>query len=148
MRYLLDENLDRKTAVAMDAIAAPGDAFAHILSVADEGTPDERIPALCRQHGFATLISVNVKDFGARKVIYQALLDEGVNVVVVRAGKAKLKVATQLSILSGAYERVHALFAAADGPSLIRVSAGGAAQIRSLQELEEEFAAGDRPTLP
>ena len=148
MRYLLDENLDRKTAVAMDAIAADRDAFAHILGIADEGTPDEDIPALCRRHGFETLISVNVKDFGARKVIYQALLDEGVNVVVIRAGRAKLKIATQLSILSGAYERVRALFAAADGPGLIRVSAGGTAQIRSLQELEEEFAAGDRSPLP
>lgn len=148
MRYLLDENLDAKTAAAMDAIAAEGDGFAHILTIAAEGTPDQDIPALCRHHDFDILVSVNVKDFGARKLIYQALLDAGVNVIVIRAGKAKLKVATQVSILSGAYERVRILFAMADGPALIRVTAGGTAQLRSLQDLEDEFAAGDRPHLP
>ncbi len=89
-----------------------------------------------------------MKDFGAKKVIYQALLDDGVNVVVVRAGRSKLKIATQVSILSGAYERVRTLWATADGPALVRVSAGGAAELRSLRDLEEEFAAGDRSRLP
>lgn len=148
MRYLFDENLDRKTAAAMDAIASNDDGFAHILTIADAGTADEDIPALCRQYGFDVLVSVNVKDFGAKKVIYQALLDKGVNVVVVRGGKAKLKVATQLSILAAAYERVRTLFATADGPALIRVTSGGSAQLRTLQDLQEEFAAGDRFHLP
>ncbi len=148
MRYLLDDNLDPKTAVAMNAIAARGDGFAHILTIADEGTADDDIPGLCRQHGFEVIVSVNVKDFGAKKVIYQALLDDGVNVVVVRAGRSKLKIATQVSILSGAYERVRTLWATADGPALVRVSAGGAAELRSLRDLEEEFAAGDRSRLP
>lgn len=148
MRYLLDENLDGKTAAAMDAIAADNDGFAHILTIAGEGTADEDIPTLCRQHGFEVLVSANVKDFGAKKLIYQALLKEGVNVVVIRAGKAKLKIATQLSILSGAYERVRMLFATADGPALIRVTAGGTAELRTLHALEEEFAAGERHPLP
>ena len=148
MRYLLDENLDAKTAAAMDAIAAAGDGFAHLLTIAEEGTADEDIPTLCRQHGFEVLVSANVKDFGAKKVIYQALLNEGVNVLVIRAGKAKLKIAIQLSILSGAYERVRMLFATANGPAMIRVTAGGAAELRTLKALEEEFAAGDRRTLP
>lgn len=147
MRYLLDENLDAKTAAAMDAIAAEGDGFAHILTIANEGTHDQDIPALCRQHDFDVLVSVNVKDFGARKLIYQALLDAGVNVIVIRAGNANSRSPRRCRSFR-VHMSVRVLFAMADGPAWIRVAAGGTAQLRSLQDLEDEFAAGDRPHLP
>ena len=46
--------------------------------------PDERVPGICRREGAAALLSINVHDFAARLVYFQALLGAGVSAIVLR----------------------------------------------------------------
>lgn len=78
MKYLLDEQLDEVVAAAMAPIAAKfGDEFVHILALRAQGTSNNEIPALCRDESIQCLVSANVRDFGARKFHFQALLAKG-----------------------------------------------------------------------
>lgn len=139
MNFLLDEQLHDTAAKALDALGAPaGNRFSYIVEHAGHGTLDEDIPALCRRLGVGVLVTANVKDFGARKRYYEALLDQDVRVVVVRFGRAKPTPAIQVSILAGQYARICALLEESEVPCLIRVTASGA-QRRTLEELIAEI---------
>jgi hypothetical protein len=106
------------------------------------GTKDRAIPALCRQHGFDTLATANVKDFGARLPLYQSLLENGVSVVVVRPGRETLTPEVQLSILS-LHSREIARKLAGSPPTLIRVTRSDVKE-RTLDELLDEILGEDR----
>jgi hypothetical protein len=116
-----------------------GDEFLHILDIAEPGAKDEDIPALCRQHGIDVLITLNVKDFGARKHYYPALLDAGVSVIVVRPGKQRLDAGQQVALLSSHFERITRTFDEAEAPLLMRVT-HSAAVVRDLEELIAEVS--------
>ena len=149
MKSLVDECLDPVLPDVLNPMgAAVGDEFVHLTSVAPAGTDDLDIPAICQREGISVLITVNVKDFGARKVVYEALLEAGVHVVVIRPGKLKLHLPQQVALFAGAYERIRVLVDAADGPVLIRVTPGGAAESRTLEELLAEFDDSDRRRAP
>lgn len=60
--------------------------FDHINSISP-GAQDPDIPNLCYEYGFVALVTVNVKDFGARRFIFEALLKAGISVVVLRPSK-------------------------------------------------------------
>jgi hypothetical protein len=142
VNFLLDEDLKQTIAPVLDALGKEnGDSFAHILDHTASGTLDENIPALCRERGIQTLITVNVRDFGAKKVYYQALLDAQIHVVVIRPGKLKLFRERQVGIISMHYQAIKQHLEAATGPTLVRVTPGGA-EPRTLDELVEEFTDG------
>jgi len=65
-------------------VLAPSAEFAHLLDVAAISTADPDIPAICQRESFAVLVSINVKDFGARKHIYDAVISAGIHVLVLR----------------------------------------------------------------
>jgi hypothetical protein len=148
VNFLLDEQLHESAARALDALGVVNDDhFTYILDHAEQGTDDDDIPALCKNHGVQTLVTANVKDFGARKRYYEALLAEGIHVVVVRFGKAKPLPHIQVALLSAQYERIRHVLHDADGPTLVRVTASGA-EPRSLEELIAEFQADGNEPLP
>jgi hypothetical protein len=78
VNHLLDEQMHETTARSLDALGnLDGRAFWHILDYRGPGTPDDEIPALCAEIDAQCLVTANVKDFGARKRYYEALLDAG-----------------------------------------------------------------------
>lgn len=144
MKYLLDEQLDEVVAESMTPIGTKfGDEFTHILAIRDQGTPDQEIPVLCRNEGAECLISANVRDFGARKFYYQALLTEGLHVVVLRPGKGKFYEEEQLSLLSRSYRRIRSITGTATEPRMLACTPSNVRD-RSIEDLIEEFDRGRR----
>lgn len=87
MKVLLDENLWASLPAALNVFyERHGLDFHHINSISP-GAQDPAIPNLCYERGFTALITVNVKDFGARRFIFEALLESGISVVVLRPSK-------------------------------------------------------------
>lgn len=50
---------------------------------------DHEVPEICRHEGATALLTINYKDFARHKVYYQALMDAGVSVVVLRQPNPK-----------------------------------------------------------
>jgi hypothetical protein len=144
VKYLLDEQLDEVVAEAMAPIAAKsGDEFVHILTMRTQGTRDDEIPVVCREESVQCLVSANVRDFGARKFYYQALLTEGLHVAVLRPGKGKFYEEEQLALLSRSYRRIRSITDTATDPLLFACTPS-AVRVRSIDDLIEEFDRGRR----
>lgn len=107
------------------------------------GAQDPEIPPLCRDEGIDVLVTMNVRDFGARKHYYASLIEHGVHVIVVRPGKLQPDAGQQLSLGAGAHSGVRKLLASATEPSLVRVTHSGAT-VTSLQELLREIDGRER----
>jgi hypothetical protein len=144
VKYLVDEQLNSSVARAINEVAALlDDQFIHILDVAPEGTPDHDIPQLCRTVGANCLVTLNVRDFGSRKVYYKALLAAGIHVVVLRLRSDSAKVHDHLALLADAHPRMRNLIASSDTPILM-VGTRSGVRARTLDELIEEFDQGRR----
>lgn len=144
MRYLLDEQLDQVVVASMTPIGSKfADEYLHILSIGSPGTPDSEIPRLCREEGIDCLVTANVRDFGARKFYYQALLAEDLHVAVLRPGKVKFYEEEQLSLLSRSIRAIRSIILSAESPQLIACTASRV-RPRSIDELIEEFDRGQR----
>lgn len=142
MNVLLDEQIDAAVAQGLNAMShRHGMSFQSIRAIAP-GMKDPDIPNLCKSLGFAVLISANVRDFGAKKVLYEALLDTGTSVVVLRPGKKQiLTPEVQLGVLSQHSSSVGSALSRVADPTLLRVTQGGVVE-RSLEELRREFEEG------
>lgn len=144
MRFLHDENLDETACAAVAMLGTlSGDLHEHITEHAPRGTLDPEIPPLCQSLEVTALVTVNYKDFGARKVYYQALLAAGVSVVVIRPGKGRFTPEQQASILTRHMARIRFELNAAEGPTLVKVTQTDVGR-RSLDELIAEFESGQR----
>jgi hypothetical protein len=142
LKFLLDENLKPLTAQTLDVLASEqGDSFVHICDedIAGEGAEDEVIPGLCRDNHCDAVITVNVRDFGAKKALYQALLAEGIHVVVVRPGRVIFQAPQQVALLSGKYPTYSRFLREADGKVLVRVTQSDV-KVRTLDELVAEIS--------
>jgi len=139
MRLLLDEQMSAVAASALSALAAArGSTVNHIVAIGHGGAQDDDIPELCRTNDYAALITINVKDFGARLHYYTALIAAGVHVGVVRPGKLRMDDGGQVGILAPRLGQMIALWSESNSPLLIKVTHGGI-QVRSLEELAEEI---------
>lgn len=144
MKYLLDEQLDEVVAASMNPLGAKmGDEFVHILQVRDQGTPDEEIPTVCRKEGAECLVTANVRDFGARKVYYQALLAEDLHVTVLRPGRMTFYEDQQLGLFSTTYRRTREILGTATEPLLLTCTPSGV-RSRSIEQLIDEFDRGKK----
>jgi hypothetical protein len=132
----LDEQLSDRTVRSLAALEAAD--FEHILESQAPGTPDEAIPGLCRSRRADALITVNVKDFGAKKLLYEALLAEGVSVVVLRPGRMKMDPLGQTRLILDHLRRIQTLLQEAGEPTLIVVTPSEA-RARQLDDLISEF---------
>ncbi len=124
MRLLLDEQMSDVAARSLAPLAETLGAAAvdHIRTIGHGGMDDDDIPALCREREYRALISLNVKDFGARRHYYAALVDAGVHVGVVRPARLKMTPANQVHVLSLHLEHMIRTWAAAEAPILIKIT--------------------------
>jgi hypothetical protein len=138
VRIVLDENLWPELAPALNAFEQRyHPSFVHINDIAP-GARDEDIPGICRQHGAATLVSANVRDFGARRVIFEALLEEGVSVIVPRPSKrVTLTPEVQMSRLIRHIQRIATALRGRRGYLLLKLTESGVTEI-SLEQLSRE----------
>lgn len=143
MNLLLDEQLDAAVAASLNALSdRHGLTFRSIREIAP-GTKDQEIPGLCRDNSIDALVTANVHDFGAREVLFQALLAAGIHVVVVRPGKETLTPENQLSILVQHSMTIAKRVTAATAPVLIRVTRSSVVE-RTLTELRAEILGPQR----
>lgn len=135
MRIILDENLWPETATSLNAFESRYElTFVHINDIAP-GAQDEDIPGICQEQGAAALVSANVKDFGARRVIFEALLEAGVSVIVPRPSRrATLTPEVQVSMLMRHIQRISAALHGAQDQVLLKVTDGGVTEV-SLEQL-------------
>lgn len=140
MRFLTDEQISEIVAPSMAPLAAmTADEFLHIRDLGAGGMDDAEIPALCRSNGIDALVSLNVRDFGARKQYYVALNAEGIHVVVLRPdGKRQLHNGEHLALVAGQWPTIQRLLSAASEPLLLRVTMGRVVA-RTLAELLDEM---------
>jgi hypothetical protein len=138
VRIILDENLWPELAPALNAFEQRYHlTFLHINDIAP-GAQDEEIPALCREQEATALVSANVRDFGARRVIFEALLEAGVSVIVPRPSRrATLTPEVQMSMLIRHIQRVAAALRSNRGPLLLKLTEGGVTEI-TLGQLSRE----------
>lgn len=119
-----------------------GDRVSHLLDFARASTRDEDIPALCKAENVGVLLSVNFRDFGAKKLLYETLMDQGIHIGVLRPGKGrKLYPESQVSLIAQHLRYMHRTFS--DVPPnaqrmLVRLTESGAVA-RSLDELIDEI---------
>jgi hypothetical protein len=91
-----------------------------------------------------------VKDFGARKPIYQAVIDAGINVLVLRPKKGQpTNVHWQAGLLARHYPACNKLFGTATEATLGSLSDGGVRQ-QTLTQIMAEIEAdkAGRKALP
>ena len=149
MKFLLDEQLSDLTARTLRVLGHPDD-FQYIGSVGGQGTDDPDIPALCRSGGFDVLVSVNVRDFGARRPIYEAVVAAGINVLVMRPGpRQPTDNYWQVGLLARHFRRYRKLFSEAEAPTLGVLTDGGVREV-SIDELIADINArqASRKRLP
>ncbi len=138
MRFLLDEDVSPTVADAMQAMAEPGDVYVHVLALAGRnGLLDDEVVELCHKEQGDTLITLNVKDFGARKHYYASLNQRAISVVVARPAKQQPDTYQQVALICAQFETVRAMLATATGPILIKLTRSSAVR-RTLEELLAE----------
>lgn len=138
MRIILDENLWPELATALNAFERRYHlTFIHINDIAP-GAQDEDIPNICRDQGATALVSANVRDFGARRIIFEALLKAGISVIVPRPSKrATLTPEVQMSMLIRHIQRIVAVLRDNPDDMLLKLTEGGVTEV-SLEQLSRE----------
>jgi hypothetical protein len=138
VRIILDENLWPELATALNAFEQRYQlTFVHISDIAP-GAPDEDIPRICREQGATALVSANVRDFGARRVIFEALLEAGVSVIVPRPSKrSPLTPNVQMSMIIRHIPRFASALRSNRGHLLLKLTEGGITEI-TLEQLSRE----------
>lgn len=139
MKVILDENLWPELATALNAFEQRHQiSFVHINNIAP-GAQDDEIPAICREHNATALVSANVHDFGARRVIFEALLEAGVSVIVPRPSKrVTLTPEVQGAMLFRHLQRIAGTLRNAQGHLLLKLTEGGVVET-NLEQLNREI---------
>lgn len=142
MKVLLDEQLDAAVAAGLNAMSHRHGMRVRSIRDFAAGTKDEAIPDLCRTKGYQALISANVRDFGARLPLYEALLEAGVSVVVLRPGRAQtLTPEVQLGVLAQHSSSIGKMLPTKGPRKLLRVTQSGVVE-RTLEDLRREIEQG------
>lgn len=138
MRIILDENLWPELATALNAFEQRYHlTFIHINDIAP-GAQDGDIPDICREHGATALVSANVRDFGARRIIFEALLEAGISVIVLRPSKrATLTPEVQMAMLIRHIPRITTALRNSQSYLLLKLTEGGVMEI-TLEQLGRE----------
>ena len=138
MRIILDEQLDPTLADVLNVLRSRhGCTFISLRHLAPPKTQDIEIPGICREHGAGALVTADVKDFGAKRVYFEALLQAGVSVVTLRPQKRVHVLEAQTALLLQWSREVAGALRVATEPVLIRVNSSSVSP-RSLQDLIEE----------
>lgn len=139
MRFLIDEQMSPSVSLALGGlIAASGGGVTHVRDHVPRRLTDDEIPGLCQRENIQTLITMNVKDFGAKRHYYAALLAEGIHVVVVRPSKLQPNPGQQLALVAQHWSYIEDHLADAPSAKLIKATFSGATE-RSLEDLVNEI---------
>lgn len=140
MRVILDENLWPELATALNAFEQRHHiSFVHINAIAP-GAQDNDIPRICREHEASALVTANVRDFGARRIIFEALLDAGISVIVLRPSRrATLTPEVQGAMLFRHLRSIASTLQDTQGRLLLRLTEGGIVET-SLEQLHREIS--------
>lgn len=139
MKVLLDEQLSDRTALTLSTmLGGDGHEVTHIVSLGHQGMADDDIPPMCHEQDITGLITANVKDFGARKHYFVALMNSGIHVAVVRPMKTKFDVGGQVGLIAPRMAHLFDLWGSEAGPTLSTISQGSVRE-RSLEELIDEL---------
>ena len=138
MRIILDEQLDPTLADVLNVLRHRHVCnFVSLRDLAPPKTQDIEIPKICSDNGAVALVTADVKDFGAKKVYFEALLEAGVSVVTLRPQRRTHVLESQTALLLEWSREMVAVLRGATQPVLVRVNRSGVSP-RSLQELIEE----------
>ena len=118
--------------------SSDGHSFEHIIDI-HQGATDDEIPPICQERGIAALVTMNVRDFGAKKHYYRRLLEAKVHVVVLRPGKRQPDAGQQLSLIASHWTAITAALSPAESPLLL-VATIGNLRVRNVNELVDEIA--------
>lgn len=143
MIILSDENVIWPELTSrLNTIGSPyGCSFVPLPSV-HYSAPDDEVARICRRQGASALLTANYKDFGAKLVYYQALVDAGVSVIVLRQPNPETEtpdVDYQVSLIE---PRLRGIVRQLDGTTealLFSVNKSGA-RPRRLQELIDQLS--------
>lgn len=139
MRIILDEQLDPTLADVLNVLQSRhGCTFVSLRHLAPPKTQDIEIPGICKEQGAIALVTADVKDFGAKRVYFEALLEAGVSVVTLRPQKRTHVLETQTALLLQWSREVASTLRRAAEPILVRVNNSGVSP-RSLQDLIDEL---------
>jgi len=137
VNLLLDEMLDAPVADAMNVYThRHGLTFSSIRSIA-AGMGDDDIPNLCKERGMVALVSANTQDFGKKLRLYEALLANGVSVIVMRPSDKRqaLTPERQVAIISGNVQAMATRLRDATGPILLKIMQSGTVPYRTIEEI-------------
>jgi len=139
VRIILDEQLDPTLADVLNVLwSRHGCTFVSLRHLAPPKTQDIEIPGICNEHGAAALVTADVKDFGAKRVYFEALIEAGVSVVTLRPQRRTHVLEAQTALLLQWSQEVAAALRDTAEPILIRVNNSGVSP-RNLQELIKEI---------
>jgi hypothetical protein len=133
----------------MAVFGAP-DEFVYIRALpGGQGADDPDVSAICAEEGFGTLITINVKDFGARRAIYEKAIDDGINVLVLRTRRRTGATTNdwQVRLLAGEYPRYSTLFNNAAQATLAVLTESGV-RATTMDEIMTEIEARDAGKRP
>ena len=104
--------------------------------------PDEEVPEICRSEDAVALITINYKDFARHLVYYQALLDAGVSVIVLRQPNPHTDIPDvnyQVALIEPYLRNIVRRLAQTDEPLLFTMNKSGP-RIQRLQDLIDRFS--------
>jgi hypothetical protein len=104
--------------------------------------PDGDVPEICRGEGASALLSANYKEFARHLLYYQALLDAGVSVIVLRQPNQATNdadVEYQVALIEPRLRNIVRRLERTTEPLLFAVNESGV-RIRRLQELIDQFS--------
>lgn len=106
------------------------------------GADDAEVARICRQQGAAALLTTNYKDFGAKLVYFQALVEAGVSVIFPRQPNQKTEVPDvdyQVDLIEPHLEGIIRRLRSTDEALLFTVNKSGVRR-RPLRELIDELS--------
>lgn len=107
------------------------------------GADDTEVARICKQQGAAALLTTNYKDFGAKLVYFQALVEAGVSVIFPRQPNQRQEIPDvdyQLALIGPHLEGIIRRLQNVDEALLFTVNKSGVRR-RPLQELIDELSA-------
>lgn len=148
--FLLDAQLDVSTT---GEVAKSLNAFQHrygcrfrSLCIENPTLKDPQVPGYCKTHGIDALVTENIRDFVARSVVFQNLLNVGISVIALRPGRLVLTPERQSAIILKHLRKLAARLQSAGNPLLIKLTDSGFEE-RTLEDLRIEIL-GQRSKLP
>lgn len=105
--------------------------------------PDEEVPEICRNEDAVALLTSNYKDFARHLVYYQALLDAGVSVIVLRQPNPRTDVPDvnyQVALVEPHLQKIVRQLRRTNEPLLFMMNKSGP-RIQRLQDLIDRHSA-------